>query len=184
VEIDKAFRLTAKTEITFISGVLRVAIEHEFNFLRLLLDGLVFAWIVWGEVGAWRQSSLFSRVAAALVLVAALGDLAYQITGSEVIEFSTEGLRIRRQYFGWDNVRHYPLEKVSELSWRPKNDREHDLSLECKVGWQKVRFGKYLSEAQAWEVLSELQRYLPDVAQKMGMSLGDQKSHITRLGLS
>ena len=41
-----------------------------------------------------------------------------------------------------------------------------------------------LSQEQAWDVLSELQRYLPDVAQKMGMSPGGDQSHITRLGLN
>lgn len=118
------------------------------------------------------------------VSVAAVADLSYQMAGSESVEFSLDGLTIRTRYFGWERLCHYSLDKCSELSWRPEGDREHDLALECKVGWKKVRFGKYLSQSQAWDVLSELQRYLPDVAQKMGMSSGDEKSHITRLGLN
>lgn len=184
MDVDKAFRFAAKVEVTYISGILRASIEHEPNFLRLLFDGLVFAWIVWAQSGSWSTSSLISKIWMALVSIAALADLVYQLTGSEGIEFSVDGLRIRTKYFGWERTQHYPLEKCSELTWLPENNREHDRALECKVGWRKVRFGKYLTEAQAWDVLSELQRYLPEVAQKMGMSLGDRKSHILRLGLS
>jgi hypothetical protein len=184
VELEKLFRLSAKTEVAYISGVLRVAIEHELNFSRLCLDGLIFAWVAWEEIGSWSKSSLFSRAIMVFVSVAAVADLSYQMTGSESVEFSPDGLTIRTRHFGWERLRHYPLDKCSELSWRPEGNREHDLALECKVGWKKTRFGKYLSQEQAWDVLSELQRYLPDVAQKMGMSPGGDQSHITRLGLN
>jgi hypothetical protein len=85
---------------------------------------------------------------------------------------------------GWEYIRNYGIDKCSELSWQPEAGREGDFVLECRVGWQKIQFGKYLSEAQALEILSELQRYLPAVAQKMGAFPGPGKEHITRLGLS
>ena len=184
MDLEKFFRMSAKTEVAYISGVLRVTVEHELNLLRLCLDGLGSAWVVWTQFGSWTSSSLLSWAIMVFVSIAVVADLSYQMTGSEIIEFGPDGLTIRTRYFGWERVRHYSLDKCSELSWRPDDDHQGECALECKAGWKKTRFGKYLSEAQAWQVLSELQKYLPDVAQKMGMSLGSLKSPITQLGLN
>lgn len=162
----------------------KLTIDHSVAVLRVAFDAGIGAWVFWGVFRTWPTSSLFMKALYVVVALSAAADTAYQVGGSETLEFGPEGLRIRTSYFGWERVGQYPLDKCSELSWRPDDDREEERALECKVGWKKVRFGKYLSETQAWEVLSELQRYLPDVAQKMGMSLGERKSHVTRMGLS
>jgi hypothetical protein len=184
VELRNLFRLNAKTEIAFMSGVLRVTIDHSVSVLRVAFDAGIAAWVFRGVFRTWPTSSLFMRALYVFAALSVFADMAYQIWGSETLEFGPEGLTIRTSYFGWERVRQYALDKCAELSWRSDDDREDERALECKVGWKKVRFGRYLSQTQAWEVLSELQRYLPDVAQKMGMSLGDRKSHVTRLGLS
>ncbi len=184
MELPKAFRLGAKTEISCLSGVLRVAIEHQFNFPRFCLGALAFSLAMLGEIDRWGRKALFSRALTAFVVIAAVADLAYQMAGSEIIEFSGNGLLIRNNYFGWGRARQYPLGKCSGLSWWPDESRKADCALECKVGWKKVRFGKYLSGEQAREVLSELQRYLPDVAQKMGLSPGSIRLRTTRMGIS
>ena len=178
------FDLKAKTDIAFISGFLRITINHSAAPLRLAFDIGVGAWVFWSEFRAWSHLTALNRGIFVLAFLGALADIAYQISGAETIEFGPEGLRIRRNYLGWDVARNYPLDKCSELSWQPDKEREHGFALECKVGWKKVKFGKYLSEAQAWEVLAELQKYLPAVAQKMGMTSGELKTHITKLGLS
>ena len=182
--LEGLFRQTAKMEITYISGILHVEIDHDLNFIRLCLDGAIFAWIVWGETSVWSRSSLFSRGVVILVFFTTLGDLVYQVTGSEIIEFSTNGLKRVTTYFGWRTVRDYEISQCGELTWEPRVDQHHDLALECKVGWKRVRFGKYLSETQAQQLLSDLQNYLPDVAAKMGMTKEDRRSSMTRLNLS
>jgi len=184
VELEKAFRLSAETDIAYMSGILRVTIEHNVNFFRLSLDGVLFSFFALGETHSWGKKALFSRALMVFVSIAAVADLVYQMTGSETIEFSPDGLRIRTKYLGFERDRQHPLVKCNELSWQRDDDQKSHCALECKVGWRKIRFGRYLSETQAWEVLSELQRYLPDVAQKMGMSSGSNESHITRLGLN
>ena len=183
VELPKAFRLVAKTEIGCLSGVLRVTIEHQFNFPRFCLGVLAFSFAMLGEIERWSRKALLSRALTAFVVIAAVADLAYQMAGSEIIEFSGDGLLVRNDYFGWGRARRYPLGKCSGLSWRPDVRQKADYALECKVGWKKVRFGKYLSGEQAREVLSELQRCLPDVAQKMGLSLMSTRSRTMRMGI-
>lgn len=182
--LQKVLRLSAKMEVAYISGALRVTIEHEISPVRLLLDAAILVWIVWGEWGSWGRHTLVSRAIFVLVTIGALVDLAYQLTGSEALEFSPQGLKIQFNYFGWERIREFPIEKCSQLSWQPDESRQGEYALGCKVGWRKIRFGKYLNQTQAWEILSELQKYLPNVAQKMGMSGGQEKSHYTRLGLS
>jgi hypothetical protein len=138
------------------------------------------------EVHSWRRGSPlgFGRVLTAIAVFGALADVTFQFTGSETIEFSPQDLKIQKNFFGWERTSQYPIEQCSELSWQPEEGRKSHNILEVKVGWRKVSFGKYLSQAQAWEILSELQRYLPDVAQKMGMFPEGRKSHLTSLGLS
>ena len=145
---------------------------------------LAFSFAMLGEIERWSRKALFSRALTAFIVIAAVADLAYQMAGSETIEFSGDGLLIRNNYFGWGRARQYPLGKCSGLSSRPDDRRKVDYALECKVGWKKVRFGKYLGGEQAREVLSELQRYLPDVAQKMGLSAISVRSRATRMGIS
>ncbi len=184
MEFSRVFHLTAKIEVTYVSGILRVIVTHQVNFFRLCLDVLGFLWFAWAETNSWNRSTAISKSINALVFVSAAADLAYQMTGSETLEFSPDGLKVGKKLLGWDWVRNYPIDKCSELSWRPDDKHEGECILECKAGWRKIRFGKYLNQQQAWEVLAELQRYLPEVAQKMGMSPDDRKSRITRLGLS
>lgn len=183
MDLAKTFRLTAKAEIAYVSGILQITIEHPFNFLRLCMDALSFLFLGWVEIHTWSVSTLFPKAIMVFASIGTLADLAYQMGGPEVIEFSSDGLRIRTSYLGWERDLQYPLDKCSELSWQPDNNRHKDRALECKVGWKKVRFGRYLNETQTSEILTDLQRYLPDVAQRIGLSLGSEKSHFTRLGL-
>jgi hypothetical protein len=184
MEFRKLFRVSAKSDISFISGFLRVTIEHGVNPARMAFDSAIFVWVVWGIIHSWPKDAFFSKAVFILVTAGAVADLAYQLIGSEILEFGPEGLKVRRNYLGWEYIRNYEIDKCSELSWQPEAGREGDFVLECRVGWRKIQFGKYLSEAQALEILSELQRYLPTVAQKMGAFPGPGKEHITRLGLS
>jgi hypothetical protein len=182
--LARLFKRTVKAEIAFISGVLRVTIEHGVNVPRLVLDSVIFVWVGSAFVQAWSKVPQFARAIFVIAAAGTMADLAYQLTGSEILEFGPRGLKIQRSYFGWERAREYAIDTCSEFSWQPEEGRDGEFALECKAGWRRIQFGKYLDEVQAMEVLSELQRSLPDVAQKMGMSLGDRKSHITRLGLN
>jgi hypothetical protein len=100
-----------------------------------------------------------------------------------LIEFGKEKVKIGRGRLGFERMSEYAVERCSELTWR-EPDGEDASVLEFKYGFRKIHCGAGLSAQQGQEVLAVLQRHLPDVAQKMGISLGSEKSHFTRLGLS
>jgi hypothetical protein len=74
------------------------------------------------------------------------------------------------------------IEACTELQWHEPGDGDNG-GLQCKIGWRSVRFGEYISEDQANEILAALQRTLPDVAQKMGAMPSQGKSPFITLGL-
>ena len=56
-------------------------------------------------------------------------------------------------------------------------------SLQFKNGWRTITFGKDLTENQAIQILTELQKALPNVAQLL-CSYPEGKKHFLTLGLS
>src|SRR6266404_3984044 len=145
MEVARLFKLNAKADIAFISGVLRVTIEHGANVLRLVFDLAIFIWVASEVIEGWTRVAPLSKVLFALTTVGAVADFAYQLTGSEILEFGPEGLKIQRNYFGWEYIRSYAIDKCGELSWQPEDSREGEFALNCRVGWRKVQFGKYLN---------------------------------------
>src|SRR5579863_3101111 len=118
---------------------------------------VLFVWVVGGAVVAWL----------------------YQLSGCEVIEFDAVGIRVRKDVLGWDRVREYRIEDCRALELHPRGEGD-EYGLQCKVGWRTVRFAEYISEDQANEVLSTLQREFPEVAGKLEAS----PMHSTTLGLN
>jgi hypothetical protein len=55
--------------------------------------------------------------------------------------------------------------------------------LQCKIGPRTIGFGENLTEDQAIQVLTALQRSLPEVAHQL-CSYPDSKAHFITLGLS
>jgi len=66
-------------------------------------------------------------------------------------------------------LREYRIEDCRSLEPHVKGKGDA-YGLQCKVGWRTVRFAEYISEEQANEVLSTLQKELPDVAGKLEAS--------------
>jgi hypothetical protein len=113
------------------------------------------------------------------ILVSALLSSIYQFFGEEIIEFDSQRLTIRKGIHGWERKREYLITECSELEWDAgSKGRSH---LRCKVGRWPRQFGNGVSENDGIEILSALQRTLPDVAQKI-CAYPDRKHFIT-LGL-
>ncbi len=108
--------------------------------------------------------------------------LIYQMSGTEVFEFDAEKLTISKGVHGWERKREYPVKDCSELEWMEGSEDKH-AALKCRVGWKTITLGEYISEAQAIEILTALQRTLPDVAQIM-CSFPEGKKHFISLGLN
>lgn len=105
----------------------------------------------------------------------------YQLFGEEIIEFDSQKLTVRKGVHGWERKREYQIEECRELEWESDSEG-NPAALKCRVGWRSITFGKYLSEDNAHEILTALQRNLPDVAQKICAYPGG-KEHFLTLGL-
>ncbi len=115
------------------------------------------------------------------ILSATLLSWVYEFSSGESLEFNSQKLSIRKGVNGWERKREYPIEQCSNLGW--DQGRKGGPYLTCSVGRSSVKFGKRLPEATANEILTALQRALPDVAQKV-CSLPIDKEHFVTLGLN
>jgi hypothetical protein len=100
MEFRKLFSVSAKADISFISGFLRVTIEHGVKPARLAFDSAIFVWVVWGILHSWPKDAFLSKAIFILMTAGAVADLAYQLTGSEILEFSPEGPQGPKELFG------------------------------------------------------------------------------------
>jgi hypothetical protein len=163
------------------SGVLRVTITPRPPWILLLLEVCTAA-IFGVNASLATPSGNWYRILITLISLSALFAMLYQLCGEEVIEFDAQKLVIRREIFGWTfRSSEYPISECRELGCRAQKS-EPGSRLECKVGWRTVRFGKYISPAEAIEILEALQANLPKVAQQTGATVDEQS--ITTLKLS
>jgi hypothetical protein len=171
-----------KVEISATSGIVRVAIDPRPRlvllwleaFLIVILDGAFFR--MWAGLAVVYRALFLWGTASAVVA------WFYQLSGSEVVEFDSQRLTLRKNILGWDLTREYSIAECSRLEWRELTEDDRR-ALQFKVGWRTIRFGEYLSEEQAIEVLALLQKELPDAAQKLCVDLRPGKSHFQTLGL-
>ncbi len=175
------FEREARVEILPISGMLRVTIQPQPNFILMLLEvvGAVLFWTM--TVRRWSSMSLLERGFFIWGDVSTVLAFLYQLSGSEQIEFDPQKLTIRKTTVGWERTREYPVEDCTELEWHGSGRGNQVSCLHCKIGWKTVRFAEYVSEKQAGEILSALQQSLPEVYRRMGAATG--KSHFQTLGL-
>lgn len=161
------------------SGVLRVTVSPRPHWLWMLFEAVFL--IVFGGYALryWAAMAVMLKVLFAWVIGGAVVAWFYQLSGSEVVEFDAKGIRIRKDILGWERVREYRIEDCTALEPHVKGEGD-EYGLQCKVGWRTVRFAEYVSEDQADEVISALQRELPEVAVKLEAS----PRHFTTLGLN
>jgi hypothetical protein len=159
-----------------------VTVHRNPQWLLVLLE----AALIFGFSGyffrAWHGLSFITRAIFLWGEIAGIIGWVYQLTGSEIIEFSSQKLTIRKDILVWQRIRENRIEDCSALGVHEQSEGDN-YALQCKVRWRTIRFGQYLSESQAIEVLTALQRELPDVAQKLGTST-EGKKHFLTLGLS
>jgi hypothetical protein len=159
------FAVRASLAMKALPGMVRVEIRVRQTGVAMLSEILAFGWLFWITSRGW-EGSLLHRLLSGWELLAAAAALFYFLTRSEVIEFDRENLTIRRNLLGWQRTSKYPVGDCSELTRRTQEE-SGDFALECNVGWRKIKFARHATEEQAGEVLTLLQRELPEVAQKM-----------------
>jgi hypothetical protein len=108
--------------------------------------------------------------------------LVFQLSGTEIIEISSDKLTVRKEIHGWERKREYSTKECRELQWM-QGAEDTPQSLQFKNGWRTVTLGENLSENQAIEILTALQQSVPEAAEQL-CSYPDGKKHIITLGLS
>lgn len=176
-------RPEADVEISARSGMLRVTVHPKTHWLLMLVQVAVIAFFSLYLYRGWTGISLLFRGLLLWAVACAVTAWFYQLSGSELIEIDSQKMTIRKNILGWERTSEYPLEDCSELEWREPREDDY-YGLQCKVGWKTVRFGEYVSEARAIEILTVLQRQLPEIADKMLKGPDSSKKHFTTLGLS
>ena len=164
--------------------MLRVTVHPRPNWLVALLEFASVAVFVTIIYRNWGRMDSMLRTLFSVGFVSTVLGLIYQMSGTEVIEFDAQKLTISKGVgvHGWERKREYPVKDCSELEWIEGTEDTH-ASLKCKVGWRTITFGGYISETRAIEILTALQRTLPDVAQRM-CSFSEGKKHFITLGLN
>jgi hypothetical protein len=159
------------------SGMLRVTI-HPRRDWQVGLWALAWdAFFIVILCQFWSRLPFSFRVIWIAVLVAALLSEVHEFLAEEILEFDSQKLTICKGAHGWERRREYPIEQCSDLGWR--TGRRSGPYLALSVGRRSVKFGKDLSEDAANEILTALQRALPDVAQKMCSCPGSREHFVT-----
>src|SRR5690349_20163066 len=120
----------AIAQIEAVSGTLRVLVQPSPNWMFLLVQAGIIAAFSFLGLRSWVTSSMPERIfIAATVVGAVLGWFAQLSRASEVIEFDQNHLRIRKEIFGWERTRDYPIEQCSDL--KPQDESGDPHGLEC-----------------------------------------------------
>jgi hypothetical protein len=169
-----------KVDVLTSSGMLCVTVHPRPHWLVVALGfDVIFAAVLYYS---WSSTPLFGRIIWMVILVSTLISSVYEFSGEEIIEIDSQRLTIRKGIHGWERVREYQIDECSNLEWDAGGEGCGSY-LTCKVGRWPIRFGKGLSGDNATEILSALQRTLPDVAQKICAYPGGREHFIT-LGLN
>lgn len=178
------FKRQRAVDIVAASGMLRVTVTPRQTWVPMLLQVVVIG--VFGAVTVrdWAAMTLWVRAVLLWAVVSAIVGWFYQLSGSEIIEFSDQKLATSKETLGWNRTREYPVANCRELEWRDQSGEGDSAGLQCKVGWRTIKFANHISEDEGQEILIALQTNLPDVAQQMCAMPDSSKKHFTTLNLS
>ncbi len=162
-------------------GMLRVTIHRRRDWL-VGLGALAWdAFFIVILYQFWSRMPFSLRAFWIAILVAALLGEVYEFLLEEILEFDSQKLTTCKSFHGWERRHEFPIEQCNNLEWH--TGRRGGPFLALRVGRRSVTFGKGLSEDAANEILTALQRALPDVAQKL-CSYPGGREHFVTLGLN
>jgi hypothetical protein len=163
------------------SGMLRLTIPPRRSWLLILLEIAVFlVGMIW-VYGFWTRISALFHVLFIWGFVSAALALIYQLSVTQVVEFDSQRMTLCKEIHGWERKKDYKIQECRELEWSGGSENEPE-ALKCKVGWRRIAVCQDVSEAESIEILTALQRSLPEVAQRV-CSYPDFKEHFLALGL-
>jgi hypothetical protein len=171
-----------KIEIVCSSGTLRVTVPPKYPWISVpigIAGTLFFASILYNT---WAKSSFFIRTLYVWAFVGGALALVYQLSGREIIEFSSDKLAVCKDVHGWERKKEYRTQECSGLEWEHGGE-DWQAGLKCKIGLKTIRFGEGLSEDESIEILVALDRHLPEVARRICSYPDTEGEHFITLGL-
>ena len=163
------------------SGMLRVTIPPTRAWLLILPEIAVFlVGVIW-VYGFWTRISTLFHLLFIWGFVSATLAMIYQLSVTQVVEFDSQRMTLCKEIHGWERKKEYKIEGCSELEWSEGSEGQRE-ALKCKVGRRTVKVCQDVSEAESVEILTALQRSLPEVAQRV-CSYPEFKDHFLTLGL-
>lgn len=166
-----------KIDISTSSGLLRVTVKRR-SWLVFLFEGGVILFIAEMTYRGWANLSHMFRVLSVWAIVSAIAALIFQWSGTEIIEFSSGRLTIRKEIRGWERRRDYSVKECHELEWI-QGAEDLPTRLQCKTDRGTITFGESLTEDQAMQIVGALQESLPEVARQLCSYPGSKKHFIT-----
>jgi hypothetical protein len=177
------FKTRRSTEITAVSGAVRVTVHPQPAWLLLLLEVVIFTGFATVAFRGWAHEPIHMRALLVIVTASCVLSFFYQLSGTEVIEIDARKISLEKDLLGWQHIREYPTSKCTEFEVRYHMGRNDYHRLQFKLGWRTIRFGEYMSEEEGDEVVNALYDKLPEVARQIGAMLGSPKN-FTTLNLS
>ncbi len=177
------FRRERAIEIAVVSAAVRVTVTPRPTLFGFLFDAVCVFVVSLFVARGWSSINILYRALIGFAGVGTIVAWSYQMFGSEVIEFDEQRLTLSKHNLGWIRSSEYPVADCRELQVAEQGDGT-SYGLQCKVGWRTIKFGQYMSEDEAVDVLSALQATLPEVAQWMCAVPAEDKKHLTTLDLN
>ena len=178
------FKRERAIDIVAASGTLRVCVTPKPAVLAMVIEAVVVVLAAGMFLRSWASMTTWGHVLVVWGFASAIGAWFYQLSGSETIEVDSRKLSLTKQIFGWNRTREYEVSECHELEWRKPKSEGDACALRCKIGWRTIRFGKYVSENEAIEILTALQANLPEVADQLLSTRDSAKEHFTTLKLN
>jgi hypothetical protein len=178
------FKKERAIDIVAASGMLRVSISPKPSMSAMVIEALVVVFVGGMFLRTWASMTTWVRVFVVWGFASAISAWFYQLSGSETIEVDERKLTLTKHIFGWNRTREYAVSECHDLEWHEPQGEGDTCALQCKIGWRSVRFGEYISETEAIEILTALQVNLPDVADQLLSTHGSATQHFTTLKLN
>lgn len=179
--------LGASLEITCSEGLFRATLRPQTSRGTMLLQAAIF--IFAGALFAMSlrfSNPLYRWIFGLMTLGAALEGL-YFFSGREAIEIDKHNLTLRRGSLGLKTTSRYDIPQCSNFGLHSQGeDEDRRLEFTWRGGPlpRTITFGKHMSEAQAIEFMSRLQRCLPEAADYLWSSKEAFGRHFTSLKLN
>jgi hypothetical protein len=177
----KLFQPTKRTNIVFSSGTLCVSIPPRRSWAWLSIEIVALAAIVITAYVLWPiTSSLLHALFVGVIVTDCLSAL-YRLSVTQSIQFDSLYIAKCKDFRGWERRSRYKVEDCAELEW--STGTEHSpAGLNCKVRLRTIKLFEDLSETESIEILTALQKYLPEVAQKV-CSYPQSREHFLSLNI-